>query len=42
MRVQAKQEGLNLDGTYHLPVYFNNGHAMGASSHAIKKNAEAL
>jgi hypothetical protein len=40
--VQAKQEGLNLERTYQLPAYFNNGHAMGACSHSIKKNAEAL
>jgi len=33
---------LNFDGTYQLPVYFNNGHAIGEFSHPIEKSAEAV
>jgi hypothetical protein len=41
-RVQAKQEGLKLNGTHHLLVYDDDVNIMGGSIHTIRKNTEAL
>jgi hypothetical protein len=41
-RVQAKQEGLKLNGMRHLPIYADYVNILGGSIHAIKKNTEAL
>jgi hypothetical protein len=41
-RVQAKQEGLKLNGTLQLLVYADDVDMWGGSIHSIKKNAEDL
>jgi hypothetical protein len=38
-RVQAKQEGLKLNGTRQPLVCIGDGNILGGSIHAIKKNA---
>jgi hypothetical protein len=41
-RVQAKQEGLKLNGAPQLLVYADGVNILGRSIHAVKKNTEAL
>jgi hypothetical protein len=42
-RVQAKQDGLKLNGTHQLPVYDDDDvNIVGGSIHTIKKNIEVL
>jgi hypothetical protein len=41
-RVQANQEGLNLNGTHQPLVYANDDNVLGRSIYSIKKNTEAL
>ena len=41
-RVQVKQDGLQIIGTYQLLVYVDDVNMLGGSVHIIKENAEAL
>jgi hypothetical protein len=41
-RVQAKQEGLKLNGTHQLLVYVEDVNVLGGSMHNIRKNTEAV
>jgi hypothetical protein len=41
-RVQAKQEGLKLNGAHLLLVYADGINTLSRSVHAIKKNTKAL
>jgi sorting nexin-29 len=41
-RVQAKQQGLKLNGTHQLLVYADDVNILGGSIHSINKNAEDL
>jgi hypothetical protein len=41
-RVQAKQEGLKLPGTYQLLVFADDFNILVGSMHTIRKNTEAL
>jgi hypothetical protein len=41
-RVQAKQEGLKLNGTHQLLVYADDVNILGRIIHAKKKNTKAL
>jgi len=41
-KVQVKQDGLKLNGTYQVLVYTGDVNIMGGSVHTVKENAEAL
>ena len=41
-RVQVNQDGLKLNGTHQLLVYADDVNILGGSTHAIRKNTEAL
>jgi hypothetical protein len=41
-RVQANQDGLNLNGTHQLLAYANDVNILEGSVHIVKENAEAL
>jgi hypothetical protein len=41
-RVQVKQDGLKLNGTYQLMVYADDVNILGGSVHTVKENTEAL
>jgi len=41
-RVHVKQEGLKVNGTHQLLVYADDVNILGGSTHAIRKNTEAL
>jgi hypothetical protein len=41
-RVQANQDGLNLNGTHQLLAYADDVNILGGSVHTVKENAEAL
>jgi hypothetical protein len=41
-KVQANQEGLQLNGTHQLLVYDDDVNILGGSVHTIKKSTEAL
>jgi hypothetical protein len=41
-RVQAKQEGVKLNGTHQLLLYADDVNILGGSIHTIRKNTEAL
>jgi hypothetical protein len=41
-RVQANQDGLNLNGTYQLLAYADDVNILVGSVHTVKENAEAL
>jgi hypothetical protein len=41
-RVQANQDGLNLNGTHQLLAYADDVNILGGSVHTVKENVEAL
>jgi hypothetical protein len=41
-RVQANQDGLNLNGTHQLLAYADDVNILGGSVHTVKENAESL
>jgi hypothetical protein len=41
-RVQVNQDGLQLKGTYQLPIYSADINTLGGSVHTTKKNTEAF
>jgi hypothetical protein len=41
-RVQANQDGLNLNGTHQLLAYADDVNILGGSVHTLKENAKAL
>ena len=41
-KIQAKQDGLKLNGTHQILVYANNINMLGRSVHTIKKNTNTV